>query len=299
MSRNLMFTMLSCMALAACSAPADEDELVADSVKKVCENPSFVPAIDPGYRVQIYPTADNGGQHAMPSPSSNWTLKYEYTVPPLPCSSTWNPADETYYIWGDVDFDVYGAQGQYPLSRYAYNQIVPQLMIGNALSGNDAAYAPSWNAFSTWVIQAQYFWHDADGANYAQTGKAVGVSPGDLVTTSIKYTASTGAIAVTISTSKVSSSITIARPFPNESPALFTSWKDFFQKGAAQSSTLWARPIMNVESHFVDESTVCAALPWKVELFSEPGTPAKGASFTVAPYAGLTCPKGSYATLSF
>lgn len=315
MTRNQMMVVLSCMTLAACSSPVDEqaqaqaespkadevgsDSVTPDSAKKSCDNSAWIPSSDPGYRVQIYPKADNGGQHAMPSPTTNWTLKYEYTVPALPCSSTWNSSDETYYIWGDVDFDAYGSNG-YDISSYAYNQIVPQLMIGRALSSNNSAYAPSWGTFTTWVIQAQYYWHNANGTDYAQTGKAVGVSPGDLVTTSIKYTASTGVIDVTISTSKVSSWISIPRPFPNESPALFSSWKDFFQQAAAKSSsTLYARPLMNVESHYVDEATVCAGLPWKVELFSEPGTVAKGTSFTVAPYSNLSCPGGKYATLSF
>src|SRR5207237_5571440 len=91
-TRNRMMVMLSCMTLAACSAPVDEqaqvqpesskanevgtDSITPDSAKKACDNSAWTPSSDPGYRVQIYPTADNGGQHAMPSPTSNWTLKY-------------------------------------------------------------------------------------------------------------------------------------------------------------------------------------------------------------------------------
>ena len=45
-------------------------------------------------------------------------------------------------------------------------QIVPQVMVGWVLSGNDASYAPSWSKIDHWVIQAQYYWKASDGTPY-------------------------------------------------------------------------------------------------------------------------------------
>jgi hypothetical protein len=79
----------------------------------------------------------NGRAAKLPPANTSWQLAYKYRVPPLPGGS-WNPNQQTFYIWGDVDFDPYGPQSpQWSISGYKYNQIVPQLFIGNVLSQND------------------------------------------------------------------------------------------------------------------------------------------------------------------
>jgi len=254
------------------------------------------PPVTDAYRVIVQNVKSVNGEDTLPSPTTNWTIKYQYVVPPLPCSPSWNYTNGVFYIWGDVDFDEYGSNGGYPLSNYLFNQIVPQLSIGRALAGNDANYNPSWTNFSSWVIQAQYYWQDSANTSFAKTGPAVNVKPGDVVTTSIAYTASTGSIAVKISTPNVSSSVTLPKPFPNQN--LFTSWKDFFQKGVAKSGgKLLSRPVMNVETYGADQATVCAELPWNVNSISLPGITQTQSNFSIST-AGLSCPT-AYAKLNF
>ncbi|HEY2514728.1 MAG TPA: hypothetical protein VGI39_27875 [Polyangiaceae bacterium] len=247
-----------------------------------------LPTSDPGNRVVISATQRADSQVVIPAPTADWQLQYEYSVPPLPCAPTWNLNGSTFYVWGDVDFDTYGSSGAYPLSSYQFNQIVPQLMIGTALSGNDASYAPSWQLFDHWVIQAQYFWMNADGNFYAQTGPVVSVKPGDRISTVIHYSAATGGIDVSIASEEGGSYITIPQPFPNEATA-FASWKDFFQRAAAQSGQILGRPQLNVETHFIDTPTLCSALPWTVEQIAFPNVPATASSFVTSTYGDFAC----------
>ena len=254
-----------------------------------CSNASApLPPSDPGDRVVISATQRADGQVVIPAPNADWQLQYQYSVPPLPCAPTWNSNGATFYVWGDVDFDAYGSSGSYPLSSYLYNQIVPQLMLGTALSGNDAAYAPSWQRFDSWVIQAQYFWMNADGNFYAQTGPVVAVKPGDRITTVIHYSAATGGIDVSITSPAGGSFITIPRPFPNEAAA-FTSWTDFFQKAAVQSGQILGRPQLNIESHYIDSQTLCSIVPWTVEQIALPNVPVTSSSFVTSTYGDFTC----------
>jgi hypothetical protein len=254
-----------------------------------CGSPTAPPVDDAGYRVIVQNAKSANGEDTLPSPTSNWTIKYQYVVPPLPCAPTWNYTNGVFYIWGDVDFDEYGSNGGYPLSNYMFNQIVPQLMIGRALAGNDANYNPSWTNFSGWVIQAQYFWQDNTQKFWAKTGPAVNVKPGDVVTTAIAYNATNGSISVNISTPSVSSAISLPKPFPNQN--LFTSWKDFFQKGVAKSGgKLLSRPVMNVETYGLDQATACSVLPWNVNSISLPGITQAQSSYSVSQYGGLSCP---------
>ena len=78
-------------------------------------------------------------------------------------------------------------------------------------------------AFYVWRWQAQYFWKSSDGVAYAQTGELIPVEVGAVVTTSVDYDAPSGGITAAISSGAKTSSIAIARPFPNESPPLFSS----------------------------------------------------------------------------
>jgi hypothetical protein len=245
--------------------------------------------------VLIRPT----GSWSVRKLDSSWQLVYANIVPALPCTPTWNHTDQVFYVWGDVDFDPYGANGAHPLSDYKFNQIVPQVMIGNTLAGNDTLYHPRWTTYDHWVMEAQYFWMNKDGTPYAQAGQPVAVMPGDEVTTRIAYDAGKGAIAVSISTGSDTSTVVLDRPFPNTSPPLFSSWKDFFTRAAASSSGLLGRPVLDVESHHVDGPTLCSVLPFRIDSVAIPGVPASRDAFAVKPSGTYDCAGTALATLSF
>lgn len=256
--------------------------------ERACETTSPTQGPDPGYRVVVDPS-EGAGSVVFPTADSSWTLSYRFAVPPLPCSPSWNHTDQVFYVWGDLDWDVYGARGAHPLSHYRYNQIVPQATIGHVLDGNDAGYHPTWDRYAGWIIQAQYFWMDDDGTPYAQAGEVVPVSPGEEVTTRIAYDADAGTLTASIGTESAVSSIVSERPFPNESPALFTSWRDFLERAAAASGDLFGRPMLNVETHRVDEPTICSVLPFQVGSVGLPGGVVSGAQVDVRRVGDFTC----------
>ena len=248
---------------------------------------------NPLYRVQVY------SKTAPQLPSAkDWILEYEFIVPPLPSSNTWDYKVGTVYQWGDIDFDEYGRRGKYKLSDYQYNQIVPELFLGNVLDTSDAAYAPSWHQRSTWGIEAQYYWKSASTSiSYAQTGRVVNVNPGDEITTTILYDAKAGTIIASIADESLSgsasvSTITIARPFPND-PALFTSWTDFFQRAVAASQTPYIMSTLaaDVETYYLDQATMCGLLPFTLKKISIPGVSSTASTFAIQPGKGLTCPQ--------
>lgn len=56
-----------------------------------------------------------------------WTIEYQYTVPPDKPAAKWDPTEGVFFIWGDTDFDDYGPR--HPptqMHNYIYNQIVPR-----------------------------------------------------------------------------------------------------------------------------------------------------------------------------
>jgi hypothetical protein len=250
-------------------------------------------AVKPAYRVQVYSNVPP----RLPV-NQDWSLKYRFTVPPLPTSPTWDYNVGTVYQWGDVDFDSYGSNGTWKLSDYRFNQIVPQLVLGNVLDGSDAKSSPSWSHVRTWHIQAQYYWYNATSAkSYAQTGRMVAVNPGDRITSSITYNRRAGTIVASIadidlSRSSGESTITIVRPFPNE-PSLFTSWTDFFTKAAAasQSSYVKSTPAVDVETDYLDQQTMCGLLPLVLAEISIPGITPDPSSFSIQELGGFTCPQ--------
>src|SRR5690242_2724455 len=65
---------------------------------------------NPAYRLQVYSKV----APQLPA-TQDWTLEYEFIVPPLPTPRTWNYKVGTVYQWGDVDFDSYGSKGKYKL----------------------------------------------------------------------------------------------------------------------------------------------------------------------------------------
>ena len=246
------------------------------------------PAPDSILRVVVTPGSAVHEETSFPSSSKKWELHYQFVVPPLPNTKTWDYKNQVFYLWGDVDFDVYGSKGTAPLSSYLYNQIVPQLMMGWSYAGNDENYNPSMVAYTSWVIEAQYFWADKNDKGYALAGKPVPVSPGDLVTTVIRYNPDDGSILARISTDSVESTLTIPKPFPNEK--LFSSWKDFFTQAEAKTGghTL-GQAVINVEAHGVDAATMCSLLPFDIEKMSGPHFPKSGAEDKTRTEGTFTC----------
>ena len=250
--------------------------------------------VDPELRVVVEPGLKSHIQTPFPNPTEPWELEVKFVVPPLPNAPSWDPSQQVFYIWGDVDFELYDSLGPNPISPYQINQIVPQLMIGNALDGNDANYTPSWNVYDHWVIEAQYFWekgHDWQHyTHFALAGKPVSVSPGEMVTSVISYHPETGAIDARISTPTAVSEITIPRPFPDSNPPLFPSWKEFFE--AAQAKTggvLLGQAPINVESHGVQPDTMCSVLPLKVGQMTGPGFPTQQLGFLTRQEGTFSC----------
>jgi hypothetical protein len=246
---------------------------------------------NPDYRLQIYPTA-----HPQLPAAQDWTLEYRFVVPPLPASPTWNYKTETVYQWGDVDFDAYGARGEHKLSDYVYNQIVPELEIGNVLDASDAGYRPYWHQVSGWQIEAQYYWrHGVTSTSYAQAGAIVKVNPGDEIITAIHYAAASGTIIASVADASIAptagtSTITISRPFPND-PSLFTSWAGFFKKATAASHTPYviSTPAADVEPYNLDQQTMCGLLPFRLHKISIPGVAEESSAFSIHKPSDLSC----------
>lgn len=186
-------------------------------------------------------------------------------------------------------------QGSYKLSDYQFNQIVPQLILGNVLDG-DASYRPSWKQRNTWAIQAQYYWYrEGTATSFAQTGGVVAVNPGDEITTTISYQAEVGTIVASIEDDAIPratglSTITISRPFPND-PALFTSWRDFFNKATTASKTSYvlSTPVVDVETDYLDEQTMCGLLPLTLGKIAIPRITLTPSAFSLQQRGGFTC----------
>lgn len=92
---------------------------------------------DNEYRVVAGLPSDH--PHRLPPPNESWEISYTYIFPPIPDTSTWNSNNQTFYIWGDLDFDSYGCSHLREVTNECIrnihdctmNQIVPQVMIGN------------------------------------------------------------------------------------------------------------------------------------------------------------------------
>ena len=252
---------------------------------------------DPDYRVIIGNNSPDN-RVLLPSSDVNWQLEYKFLVPPIP-QNNWDPYNQTFYVWGDTDFDNYGTEGPHTISTYQFNQVAPQVMIGKCLSGSGHNYNPSWGVYTNWVIQAQYYWMNSDDTNYAICGELINVNPGDELTTKISYDSATGQITASISAPEGISSIVLTQPFPDQ-PTLFPSWADFFTKASAASHTdgVYAHPVLNVESHYVDVPTMCSVLPFRVSYVSIPGIPWMLSRFSVSQNGDYSC-SNALADLTF
>jgi len=248
--------------------------------------PEAVPSVLPASAVVVGAKPLEVAQ--LPSSSQTWQIEYKYRVPPLPSSPTWDPGQQSFFVWGDIDFDWYGVDGPYKLSDYRYNHVVPLLSVGRVMSGNDADFNPSWTQVNSWTIQAQYFWQRGN-IPYAQTGSVVGVNPGDEITTSIGFDPTSGKLTVSVAAPAGISAITLDRPFPND-PALFANWTDFFLRAEQRSGgqPVYAHPVVAIQP-FADRQTMCSILPLQVDRIAIPNIPASSAQFLVSNTGGLAC----------
>ena len=234
----------------------------------------------------------------FPPPSQSWQLQYGFTVPPLPNTTTWDYRRQVFYIWGDVSFDEYGLEGgSNQISTYLYNQIVPQLILGwggthDPSGGFEYIGQPQ---SPTWILQADYYWQDKEGTSYQLAGKNINVMPGERLNETISYNASTGSITATIGVSGAgpsrTSTIYSTRPFPDSSPPLFSSWRDFFTRAAAKSGTSgpMGSPVFNVETHNVNSATMCSVLPMAIGSMRLPGVSWSTGKYYVAQNGDFKC----------
>lgn len=70
------------------------------------------------------------------------------------------------------------------------------------------------------------------------------------------------------------------------------------RRATAKSTSLLARPLINVESHHVDETTFCSVLPLEIGEISIPRIPVKGSRFAIAHQGVFSC-RGPGARLDF
>ncbi|CAK0897180.1 unnamed protein product, partial [Prorocentrum cordatum] len=122
---------------------------------------SVLPPCDGEYRVIVRQPEDK--REILPPASEDWEVKYVFRCPPIPSSATFQKHTHTLYVWGDLDFDSYGASGSFPIHPYRMNQIVPQVMIGNCLARSSDGFLPQWQEFDSWAMQAQYYWQTGEG----------------------------------------------------------------------------------------------------------------------------------------
>jgi len=186
------------------------------------------------------------------SPGQTWEVRYRFVVPLLP--SDFNFERQTVYMWGDVSFDMYRE-----MTGYRYNQIVPQVMIGNCLSSSDNEHVPRWSTEAQWVMQAQYFWHSSSRP-YAMCGEKIPVAPGDEVESCISYDGY--GMSIRIGSAGRLSFVRAPRPFPDSDH--FESWKDFFDSAAERGVGYLVRPSLCLETHYLQIGEVGAVCPFHV-----------------------------------
>jgi hypothetical protein len=121
------------------------------------------------------------------------------------------------------------------------------------------------------------------------TGDLVGVQPGDKISATIEYDASSGVIKAVIRAPGGESRIDIPRPFPNE-PSLFSSWKDFFEKAARKTGTPLVNAVGDIETG-VNAETICTLVPWVITDIQIPTVEMKASDFKVSGYGSFSCEK--------
>lgn len=111
-----------------------------------------------------------------------------FNVPELPTLIDVTDPSFCHYIYFNIFFPNYQPQGG------IYNQFVPQLLLGNALSSSSGPphYTPSWGNYSTWYFSSQYFFalntSEYPGLSYhAVTGAIFPASAGEVLWTRMDY----------------------------------------------------------------------------------------------------------------
>lgn len=118
--------------------------------------------------------------------------------------------------------------------------------------------------------------------------------PGDEITTTISYRADVGTIVASIGDDAIGGATrmsAIAMPaFPND-PALFTFWRDFFNKATAASKTscVLSTPVVDVETDCLDEQTMCGLLPLTLGKIAIPRITLTPSALSIQQHGGFTC----------
>lgn len=119
--------------------------------------------------------------------------------------------------------------------RGVYNQFVPQLMLGAALSGSSGppAYEPTWSTYSTYVFSAQYFFDVLDAHNVSQpkavTGVVLPCEPGETLWTTFALSddSETWTLAMGVSGDPSRTSTVVATaPYMGLLAPATTSWRE-------------------------------------------------------------------------
>ena len=155
-----------------------------------------------------------------------------FDVPSLPLAANFSDPDFCHYIYFNIFFPNFQ-----PSPWAVYNQFVPQLMLGDALSTSSMApaYTPGWGNFTTYVFSAQYFFAlpAADNSSAfipkAATGAIFPTVPGETLWTSMEldieswaWTLSMGVVGDAARTSTVS----VPQPFMGLLEPHTQSWSE-------------------------------------------------------------------------
>jgi hypothetical protein len=109
------------------------------------------------------PHENGNSSYVVGDTASGFTGVYaEMTVPELPLLQD----GICYYLWTDVFFG--------DMSYGRMNQFVPQLILGNALSGSTGAplYNPTYSTYNTWHFGAHYFFEIFNSTGNSVDAKA-------------------------------------------------------------------------------------------------------------------------------
>jgi hypothetical protein len=112
-----------------------------------------------------------------------------FNVPALPADIRVDDPDFCHYIYFNIFFPNGAPAGA------VYNQFVPQLVLGNALTGSSGPprYSPSWGNYSTWYFSAQYFFAlnatagSPPPSYHAATGAVFPVAAGEVLWTRMDF----------------------------------------------------------------------------------------------------------------
>ena len=114
-----------------------------------------------------------------------------FDIPALPAVIPTSDPTFCHYIYFNIFFPNYSPPGA------VYNQFVPQLVLGDALTGSSGPpdFTPLWGNYSTWAFSAQYFFAlNASGGEpqpslHAATGAVFPAAAGEVLWTRMDFDA--------------------------------------------------------------------------------------------------------------